>query len=252
MPKVAIVAALQRELSPLIKHWGRVPHQHEGRDFTFFEHGETVAVCGGIGVEAARRATEAVIAIYGPVVVQSVGFTGALDATLRVGDIFLPALVIDARDGSRCEIPGGQGTLLTFMAVAGAQQKSKAESKSEKAKLRIGIKKVSPHVGYLCTMIPKYIIVTPALQSLVSPLSLPSRILCTCFSEFLPLIPHFAFDNWTKEDNDIVNNGIENSIRACGLLESFDREGSEIHLDFANWFDRYSSELLLRVIQISR
>src|ERR1700722_1631996 len=125
MPKVAIVAALQRELSPLIKHWGRVPHQHEGRDFTFFEYGETVAVCGGIGVEAARRATEAVIAIYGPVVVQSVGFAGALDATLRVGDIFLPALVIDARDGSRCEIPGGQGTLLTFMAVAGAQQKFK-------------------------------------------------------------------------------------------------------------------------------
>ncbi len=125
MPKVAIVAALQREVSPLIKHWARVSHRHEGRDFTFFEHGETVAVCGGIGVEAARRATEAVIATYRPTLVQSVGFAGALDPNLRVGDIVLPALVIDARDGSRSEVSGGEGTLLTFMAVAGAQQKSK-------------------------------------------------------------------------------------------------------------------------------
>ena len=74
--------------------------------FVFFEQDEIVVVCGGIGAEPARRAAEAVIALYRPALVQSVGFAGALDATLRVGDIFCPAEVIDARDGSRVEIRG--------------------------------------------------------------------------------------------------------------------------------------------------
>jgi adenosylhomocysteine nucleosidase len=56
--------------------------------------------------------------------VQSVGFAGALTANLRVAEIFTPAVVIDARDGSRTEIDGGIGTLVTFMEVASAAQKS--------------------------------------------------------------------------------------------------------------------------------
>jgi len=58
-----------------------------------------------------------------------VGFAGALDSSLRVGDIFLPAVVIDARDGSRVESDGAAphqrgSSLVTFMAVAGVQQKA--------------------------------------------------------------------------------------------------------------------------------
>ncbi|MFZ0774839.1 MAG: hypothetical protein WCA49_14340 [Candidatus Sulfotelmatobacter sp.] len=125
MPKIAIVAALEREVSPLIKNWSRIQREHEGRWFTFFERGEVVVVCGGIGVESARRAAEAVIALYRPVLIQSAGFSGALDANLRVGDRFSPSLVLDARDGSRIQLPGGEGTLVTFSAVAGAGQKAK-------------------------------------------------------------------------------------------------------------------------------
>jgi adenosylhomocysteine nucleosidase len=125
MSKVAIVAALEREVSELTKGWRRIKQESEGRDFIFFERDDEVLVCGGIGLEAARRAAEAVIALYRPTLVQSVGFAGALDASLRVGDIFSPALVLDARDGSRVEIAGGEGTLVTFMTVAGAEQKQK-------------------------------------------------------------------------------------------------------------------------------
>jgi|SRR5271170_3535773 len=125
MPKIAIVAALEREVSALIKNWSRVQREHEGRSFIFFERGELVVVCGGIGVESARRAAEAVIALYHPVLIQSAGFAGALDANLRVGDRFSPSIVLDARDGSRIQIPGGEGTLVTFSAVAGAEQKAK-------------------------------------------------------------------------------------------------------------------------------
>jgi adenosylhomocysteine nucleosidase len=126
MPKVAIVAALEREVSELTKGWSRVERSYDGHSFVFFDCDEMVVVCGGIGLEPARRAAEVVITLYHPTLLQSVGFAGALDAGLRVGDVFAPAGVVDARDGSRTEIEGGdrQGSLVTFMAVAGAEQKA--------------------------------------------------------------------------------------------------------------------------------
>ncbi|MFZ0419604.1 MAG: hypothetical protein WAM04_16005 [Candidatus Sulfotelmatobacter sp.] len=127
--KLALVAALEREIAPLIKHWTRIPREYAGRKFTFFEHGEgereMVAVCGGIGLESARRAAEAVIVLYHPTRISSVGFAGALHAEMQVGDIFSPAVVLDARDGSRSQLETGEGTLVTFMAIAGATQKIK-------------------------------------------------------------------------------------------------------------------------------
>jgi adenosylhomocysteine nucleosidase len=125
VPKTVIVAALEREVALLIKKWTRVPREHEGRKFIFFEREDTALVCGGIGLQAARRATEASIALYQPTLVKSAGFAGGLDPTLRVGDIFWPSLLLDARDGSRISLEGRDGTLVTFMEVAGAAQKSK-------------------------------------------------------------------------------------------------------------------------------
>jgi adenosylhomocysteine nucleosidase len=125
MSKVAIVAALEREVSGFTRICRRVTQEYEGRTFTSFERDDMVIVCGGIGMESARRAAETVIAFYSPTLLQSVGFAGALDASLHVGDLFTPAVVIDARDGGRVEIPGGdkRSMLVSFMAVAGVEQK---------------------------------------------------------------------------------------------------------------------------------
>lgn len=123
--KIAIVAALERELHPLLRRWPVVVKQHAGRTFHFFEQGQRVAVCGGIGAEPARRAAEAVIALYAPEVVYSVGFAGALDPALKVGDLLIPARVIDAGDSSSIETGTGQGILVTFGAVATPEQKVK-------------------------------------------------------------------------------------------------------------------------------
>lgn len=126
MPKVAIVAALEREVSVLTKSWPSVEREHQGRRFIFFERDDMVVVCAGIGGESARRAAEAVIALYCPSLVVSVGFAGALDSSLRIGDVLKPSVVIDARDSSRVEIEGGnnEGMLVTFMAIAGIDQKA--------------------------------------------------------------------------------------------------------------------------------
>jgi len=123
--KVAMVAALEREVRPLAKRWRKIEREYEGRRFNFFESGQAVLVCGGIGAEAARRATEAVIALYQPELVQSVGFAGALDPALKVGEIFSPARVIDARDGSSVEMATGCGVLVSVATITGAEQKAK-------------------------------------------------------------------------------------------------------------------------------
>ncbi|HMH01823.1 MAG TPA: hypothetical protein VK555_10440 [Terriglobales bacterium] len=123
--RVAIVAALDREIRPLIKRWRINDCDYEGRKFRFFENGLAVLVCGGIGAGAARRACEAVIQLYQPQLIISGGFAGALDRELKVGRLLTPGLVIDARDGSRTEITSGKGALVSFDAVAGAEQKFK-------------------------------------------------------------------------------------------------------------------------------
>lgn len=125
MRKVGIVAALEREVSGLTRSWNRVEQQYSGRGFVFLERDDVVVVCGGIGADAARRAAEAVIALYHPTQLHSVGFAGALNPELRVGDLIVASVIIDARDGSRACVPGidSQDSLVTYMSVAGVQQK---------------------------------------------------------------------------------------------------------------------------------
>jgi adenosylhomocysteine nucleosidase len=133
--KIAIVAALQREVSALVKDWTANTVQHDGREYTFYESAYAVVVCGGIGPEAARRAAEAVIARYSPGIVISAGVAGALVRELRVGETIFPETVIDIQDGSRHETaiknapvantPLGRTILASYPQVAGAEQKQK-------------------------------------------------------------------------------------------------------------------------------
>jgi len=123
--KIAVVAALQREISPLLTGWRAVMHELDDRQFRFFENDLAVAVCGGIGPDAARRAAQAAVAVYQPQLLLSAGFAGALNQQLKVGQVFWPRVVIDAADGSRTEAASGQGTLVSFSSVAGSGQKTR-------------------------------------------------------------------------------------------------------------------------------
>lgn len=133
--RVAIVAALEREVPVLVRTWTCEEREHEGRRFRFFVTNRTVLVCAGIGAGVARRACEAVIALYRPAVIISAGFAGALVDELKAGDTILPSFVVDAQDGSR--IPTcvsktiardgeeGSGVLVSFPAIANREQKTK-------------------------------------------------------------------------------------------------------------------------------
>jgi adenosylhomocysteine nucleosidase len=104
--RVAIVAALEREVHLLVWKWRVSERDHDGRRFRFFEKDGAVVVCGGMGAEAARRAAEAVIALYQPEVICSAGYAGALDPQLKVGEVVEPQRVVDAGDGSSVSLWG--------------------------------------------------------------------------------------------------------------------------------------------------
>lgn len=125
MPEIAMIAALKREVWPLVKDWRTSDREYSGKHYRFFENENCIVVCGGIGSEAARRATEAVIALYKPHTVWSVGFAGALDQCMRVGELLEARCVVDASDGSRVDVANGAGVLVSFSSVAGEKQKSR-------------------------------------------------------------------------------------------------------------------------------
>jgi adenosylhomocysteine nucleosidase len=131
--RIAIVAALKREIAPLVKDWPVTRFSHEGREFNFYESSYAVAVCGGIGAEYARRASEAAVTKYSPQVLISVGVAGAAVPELHVGDTVFPTMVVDAGDGSRHvtlirSAPIHSSSLarivlVSYPKVAGAEQK---------------------------------------------------------------------------------------------------------------------------------
>jgi adenosylhomocysteine nucleosidase len=123
--RIAIVAAMEREVAALVRGWTVRVTEHEGRRYRLFEGADAALICGGIGAECARRATEAMIREVNPVRVISVGFAGALDGSLRVGDVIEPQTVINVADGVRTEIGAGAGILVTSAGVADAAQKAR-------------------------------------------------------------------------------------------------------------------------------
>ena len=125
MVKVAIVAAIEREIQPLVKDWNIVHKEHDSCTYKFFERQNVVAVCGGIGSEAARRAAEAAINLYSPALLVSAGFAGGLDPSLEAGQMLTPRHVVDASDGSRTDSGAGEGVLISFESVADVEQKAK-------------------------------------------------------------------------------------------------------------------------------
>jgi adenosylhomocysteine nucleosidase len=126
-PKVAIVAALEREILPLVRGWRIHYREHEGRRYKFFEDANAVLVCGGIGAQPAARATHAAVELYGPDALVSAGFAGSLTSELRVGQTFVASRVIDASSGkiyqAECGTESGDGILLTVAEITGREEK---------------------------------------------------------------------------------------------------------------------------------
>ena len=119
--KFGIVAAMEREIGPWARQRKRL---RVAGDLVFYEGGDAVAVCGGIGRIAAARAAEHIIEAYQPAVLVSVGFAGALKQELKVADLFLPSEVVDLESGKGFPTSKGEGILATSGTILGKTEKA--------------------------------------------------------------------------------------------------------------------------------
>jgi nucleoside phosphorylase len=119
--RIAIIAAMEREVLPLVRYWQSVPVD----GLRAWRSGDLLVVCGGIGLAPARKAAEAVVRAFGPEVLISVGFAGSLDHGCRVPEVLVPAKVIDARSGKeyRAANPTTESTLLSVESIADSASK---------------------------------------------------------------------------------------------------------------------------------
>jgi adenosylhomocysteine nucleosidase len=128
MSKIAIIAAMERELAPLVQGWKKGPLSAGGKAFAFFENDNVIAVVSGIGGKNAAVAASAIVEKFHPSTLMSVGLAGALIRSLKVGSIFTPNLVVDASDGAeyRCAADSSRisgGVLVSASEIAGAEAK---------------------------------------------------------------------------------------------------------------------------------
>lgn len=123
--KIAIVAALDREVARLVKGWSATTVKAQNRTIKIWEDRSTLVACAGIGPICARIAAESLyqhargnVSLY-----ISAGFAGALQASLKVGDVVRPATVISDADGQRVRTARGESVLISAGAIASAEVK---------------------------------------------------------------------------------------------------------------------------------
>ncbi len=125
--RIGIIAALPGELKPLVRGWVKMPVAR-GSGISMWqrerEGEEVVAVCGGMGAAAARRAFTAAEFAGSLDAVLSVGWAGALSSEAVAGESYLVGQVVDAQTGERFATGATDGLrLVTTGHVADAGEK---------------------------------------------------------------------------------------------------------------------------------
>jgi adenosylhomocysteine nucleosidase len=118
----AIIAALPREVKHLVRGWQE--HKLPGKVVVYTNDFAAVA-CAGMGPERATLAVQAAMSIRPVTELLSVGFAGACDPSLRVGDIVKAGLVVDAQTGERYGNSHFQQVLVSNPAIASVEEKQR-------------------------------------------------------------------------------------------------------------------------------
>jgi adenosylhomocysteine nucleosidase len=130
MSKLAMIAAMEREIAPLVRGWKTGALVSGGRTFPLFEHEGVLAAVSGIGCKNAELAARAMVEQFRPSVLMSVGLAGGLIRSLKVGSVFTPSVVVDGADEAeyRCSAESSRvsgGVLVSSGEVAGNGMKEK-------------------------------------------------------------------------------------------------------------------------------
>jgi len=144
MSRTAVIAAMEREVKPLISGkkifgkliFGKKPRgwrprsiSDGSRSFRAFEKDELLVVISGIGRGHAEAAARRAVAEWRPAQMISAGVAGALIRSLKAGSVVTPNVVVDAADGKEyrtsVEAGGvvGGGILVSAEEIAGGEAK---------------------------------------------------------------------------------------------------------------------------------
>jgi adenosylhomocysteine nucleosidase len=124
--RIAVIAALPREIAPLISGWRRIAPPKGENKISLAISEDAVVACAGMGRGRVTLALEAAQSL-GPVsAIVSVGFAGALTAATPVGHLYRPSTVIDVRTGERFACATGDGSVaVTAPQIASAVEKTR-------------------------------------------------------------------------------------------------------------------------------
>lgn len=124
--RAGLIAALPGELKPLVHGWRSSLVKDGTRKWTRTSGADAwIAVCAGMGADAARRAFAEAEA-DGPLdLVLSVGWAGALISDVKPGEAYAMSVIIDAQTGERFQLTSGKRelTVVTTAKVADATEK---------------------------------------------------------------------------------------------------------------------------------
>ena len=122
MARVAIVAAMFREVHPLVREmqpFKYLPDKH----VQMYQNEHAIVSYAGMGRERATIASQAAIATGEVSALVSVGWAGGLNPGAVAGKVVEPSVVIDALSEERYPAGGSGGTLVTVERVAGLEEK---------------------------------------------------------------------------------------------------------------------------------
>lgn len=118
----AIIAALPREVKPLVRGWKR--HQLPGKVHAYTDD-FVVVVCAGMGAARVALAVQAAMSLKPVTELFSVGLAGACDPALQVGDIVRAGIVVDTQSGERFTDSQFKQVLASTPAIASIREKQR-------------------------------------------------------------------------------------------------------------------------------
>jgi adenosylhomocysteine nucleosidase len=130
-PRPVFIAALTREIATLVAQRGwRADRTHLDRKIHLFEHEDAIIACAGMGGRRATLAIEASLTLGAASELVSVGWAGASNPCICIGDVIHADIVIDAQTGERfssaSHAPGREPQILvTVAAPAGTREKER-------------------------------------------------------------------------------------------------------------------------------
>ena len=122
MARVGIIAAMFREVHPLVRNMEPLKYLPDRR-VQIYQSKNAVIAYAGMGREPAMVASRALLSTGEISSLMSVGWAGGLNPGAAAGKVVHPTIVIDSISGKSYSAGGEGGTLVTVQLVAGIEEK---------------------------------------------------------------------------------------------------------------------------------